>query len=258
MIVSPLLEKTRLINEILQKSSGKYIDFQEISKVLTDVIQSHVYIVDRDGNILGYTLVDGFECDVMVNQVVNKGRFPERYNAFLLKSDELRYNLKQKKPLCAFVWNLDCMFPNKYITVIPIIGGGRRLGTLLLARFNDVFVEDDLILAERGAAVVGMEFLREETERLEEEARHKAIVKLAVGSLSYSEMEAVGQMFKSITSDEGFLVASKIADEIGITRSVIVNALRKLESAGVLESRSLGMKGTYIRVLNPYLFEYLG
>lgn len=29
---------------------------------------------------------------------------------------------------------------------------------------------------------------------------------------------------------------------------VIVNALRKLESAGVIESRSLGMKGTFIKV----------
>ncbi|MFB8734491.1 hypothetical protein ACEQPO_13015 [Bacillus sp. SL00103] len=45
-------------------------------------------------------------------------------------------------------------------------------------------------------------------------------------------------------------MASKIADRVGITRSVIVNALRKLESAGVIESRSLGMKGTYIKVLN--------
>ncbi|MCL8209092.1 MAG: GTP-sensing pleiotropic transcriptional regulator CodY, partial [Actinomycetia bacterium] len=36
-------------------------------------------------------------------------------------------------------------------------------------------------------------------------------------------------------------------------RSVIVNALRKLESAGVVETRSLGMKGTRIRVLNPRL-----
>ncbi len=39
------------------------------------------------------------------------------------------------------------------------------------------------------------------------------------------------------------IVASKVADRVGITRSVIVNALRKLESAGVIESRSLGMKG---------------
>jgi len=257
MIVSPLLEKTRLINNILQKSSDKYIDFQEISKVLSEVINSHVYIVDLYGNILGYNLAGGFECDIMVNQVVSKGCFPDFYNTFLTKSEDLRYNLKQKLPICAFVKDLDCKFPDKYITVIPVIGGGKRLGTLLLARFGALFEEDDLILAERGAAVVGMEMLREQTDRLEEEARHKAIVKLAIGTLSYSEMEAVGQMFKSITNNEGFMVASKIADQIGITRSVIVNALRKLESAGVIESRSLGMKGTYIRVLNPYLFEYL-
>ena len=48
-----------------------------------------------------------------------------------------------------------------------------------------------------------------------------------------------------------------LRDEIGITRSVIVNALRKLESAGVIESRSLGMKGTYLKIINPRLQEEL-
>lgn len=43
----------------------------------------------------------------------------------------------------------------------------------------------------------------------------------------------------------------------GITRSVIVNALRKFESAGVIESRSSGMKGTYIKVLNEVIFDEL-
>ena len=57
--------------------------------------------------------------------------------------------------------------------------------------------------------------------------------------------------------DEGLLVASKIADKVGITRSVIVNALRKFESAGVIESRSLGMKGTHIRILNDKLLDEL-
>ena len=56
---------------------------------------------------------------------------------------------------------------------------------------------------------------------------------------------------------EGLLVASKIADRVGITRSVIVNALRKFESAGVIESRSLGMKGTHIKILNDKLMEEL-
>ncbi len=70
-------------------------------------------------------------------------------------------------------------------------------------------------------------------------------------------MEAVEHIFEELNGDEGLLVASKIADQLGITRSVIVNALRKFESAGVIESRSLGMKGTYIKVKNIYLLEQL-
>ncbi len=46
-------------------------------------------------------------------------------------------------------------------------------------------------------------------------------------------------------------------NRVGITRSVIVNALRKFESAGVIESRSSGMKGTYIKVLNDVVFDEL-
>ena len=51
------------------------------------------------------------------------------------------------------------------------------------------------------------------------------------------------------------VTASVVADHIGITRSVIVNALRKLESAGIIESRSLAMKGTYLKVLIDDIFE---
>jgi transcriptional pleiotropic repressor len=258
MVISPLLEKTRLINKILQNDTGKYVDFYEIAKVLRDVIEANVYIVSLDGAILGYGLVDEYECELMISQVLDKEYFPDRYNEFLLKSDELRDNLRQKKNNCVFTEETNCLYADKVATIIPVIGSGRRLGTLLLARFNNKeFMADDLILAEKGATVLGMEILREETDKLEEEARDKAIVKLAMHTLSYSEMESVEQVFKEISDDGGLLVASKIADNLGITRSVIVNALRKLESAGVIESRSLGMKGTHIRVLNPHLSSYL-
>ena len=76
-----------------------------------------------------------------------------------------------------------------------------------------------------------------------------------MATLSYSEVEAAINILGELDGDEGLLVASKIADRVGITRSVIVNALRKFESAGVIESKSLGMKGTYIKVLNEYLLE---
>jgi len=80
---------------------------------------------------------------------------------------------------------------------------------------------------------------------------------VALGTLSYSELEAVMHILSELEGDEGLLVASKIADRVGITRSVIVNALRKFESAGVIESKSLGMKGTYIKVLNERLLDEL-
>jgi len=76
-------------------------------------------------------------------------------------------------------------------------------------------------------------------------------------TLSYSEGEAVYAILKSLGGNEGVIVASKIADDAGITRSVIVNALRKFESAGVINSKSLGMKGTFIKVLNPYIWDNL-
>jgi transcriptional pleiotropic repressor len=257
VITSPLLEKTRRINKILQKTAGQRVDFTEVSEVLKNVIHANVYIADREGKILGYALVDEFECDIMVSQVLKKSEFPERYNDFLLRDDETRVNLKQKRNVCAFVEEENCLFTNKLTTVVPIMGGGKRLGSLLLARFAEALEAEDLILAEIGATVVGMEILRSRAEKIEEEARNKAVVQLAIGTLSYSELEAVEHIFEELDGEEGLLVASKIADQLGITRSVIVNALRKFESAGVIESRSLGMKGTYIKVLNPYLLEQL-
>ena len=67
----------------------------------------------------------------------------------------------------------------------------------------------------------------------------------------------MSHIFEELGGNEGVLVASKIADRVGITRSVIVNALRKLESAGVIESKSSGMRGTYIKVLNELIFDEL-
>jgi transcriptional pleiotropic repressor len=148
---------------------------------------------------------------------------------------------------------VEAAFENGILTIVPIIGGGDRLGTLVLSRENQSFGDDDLILAEYGSTIIGMEILRERIEERESEARSKMIVSVAVSSLSFSEMEAVEQIFEELEGKEGLLVASKIADRAGITRSVIVNALRKLESAGVIETRSLGMKGTYIRILNSQL-----
>lgn len=252
-----LLERTRRINKLLEKSAGRAVDFDELSKGLSESIETNVYIVGRDGELLGYGLLDGFECAIMQSEVLRAGRFPPDYNEWLMRVVETRPNIGQRDRECAFKAGVNCVLGDKLTTVVPISGGGERLGTLLLARVGRPFNDDDLVLAEYGATVVGLEMLQAKAQRVEEEARKRAAVQVALGTLSYSELEAVSHIFEELEGREGFLVASKIADRVGITRSVIVNALRKFESAGVIESRSLGMKGTYIRVLNDRLLEEL-
>ena len=146
----------------------------------------------------------------------------------------------------------------KYRAIItPIDIAGERLGTLFVYRGDREYDIDDIILTEYGTTVVSLEMLRSVNEENAEEARKVAIVKSAISTLSFSELEAITHIFEELEGSEGILVASRIADRVGITRSVIVNALRKFESAGVIESRSSGMKGTYIKVVNDVIFEEL-
>lgn len=254
--MSSLLDKTRKLNKILQKSGAEPVVFDDICKLLSEVLSCNVYVISRKGKILGYNFAGDFECDVVKNTIISEMRFPDTYNQKLLNVNETLSNL-YNEGVCAFTEEGECNLDNKISTIVPIVGNRERLGTLLLARFGEEFTDNDLVLAEYSATIVGLEILRAKTDEIEEEARKKAIVQLAIGTLSYSELEAVEHIFNELDGNEGLLVASKIADKVGITRSVIVNALRKFESAGVIESRSLGMKGTHIKILNEKLIEEL-
>ena len=251
--MATLLEKAGKINKLLQRSEN--VEYDGISKVLSDVLDANVYIMDKKGDIRGYAFTDNFECEVMIEKVISKGKFPKEYVRLLNRYEETQANLRTKTGRCAYADDKECPFNGKNTTIVPIYAVGRRVGTLIAARYDEDFVDDDLVLAEYGATVAGMEILRERTEELEQEARKKAQVQIAIATLSYSEAEAAVNILSELGGNEGLLVASKIADRVGITRSVIVNALRKFESAGVIESKSLGMKGTYIKILNEYLLE---
>jgi transcriptional pleiotropic repressor len=251
-----LLDKTRKINALLQQAAGKPVNFREMADTLCGVIEANVFIVSRRGKLLGHAIHQHIESDRMKQMLADR-QFPEEYTKSLFNITETSPNLDVHSEYTAFPVENKELFQDGLTTIVPIVGGGERLGTLELARLSKEFSDEDLILAEYGATVVGMEILREKAEEIEEEARSKAVVQMAISSLSYSELEAIEHIFEELNGTEGLLVASKIADRVGITRSVIVNALRKLESAGVIESRSLGMKGTYIKVLNDKFLQEL-
>lgn len=243
-----LLEKTRKINVMLQKTmGGSGVGYQDLAKLLSEVIAANVYIITADGSILG----SGLEQDIVLGQ---DGRTSSHLqpgiHQKLLEVNQPLANEPIQSPYSMVPSELNSLFPHMLTTIVPIHAGGSRLGTLVLLRAYGQFDTEDLILGEIGATVIGMKIVRQRTEQIENEVRDKTFAKIALSSLSYSEQIAIEKIMEQLDAKEGLLVASQLADQAGLTRSVIVNALRKLASAGVLESRSLGMKGTYIKVLN--------
>ena len=247
-----LLAKTRKINKLLHNNNSSKVIFNDICAVMTEILDSNVLVVSKKGKILGVgrsvrirgireliTESVGSHIDDMLN---------ERLLSILSTKENVNLETLGFSPEAI----------RGYQAIItPIDIAGERLGTLFIYKQDAFYEIDDIILSEYGTAVVGLEMLRSVSEESAEESRKEHIVQSAIGTLSFSELEAIIHIFDELGGTEGILVASKIADRVGITRSVIVNALRKFESAGVIESRSSGMKGTYIKVLNEYVFTEL-
>ena len=172
--MSTLLNKTRMLNKILQKSGTEPVVFDDICTLLSDVLMCNVYIVSRKGKILGHNFSNGFECEVVKDTVLSEGRFPEEYNSKLLNIHDTVANLTNKD-VCVFDHEASCENEGKLTTLVPIVGNRERLGTLLLARFETKFTDEDLVLAEYSATIVGLEILRSKQDEIEEEARKKAL-----------------------------------------------------------------------------------
>lgn len=248
-----LLEKTRKLNRLLQKTGSQPVIFNDICDVLKEIISSHAVVISKKGKVLGVSLEDEEDSLFDPRELEVGNYIYSPLNEQLLNNNETKENVDLKE----FTLPIE-VFQTYNAMIIPISAGRERFGTLLLYREGeDQYETQDIIIGEYGATVVGLEILRSINEENAKEIRKTTVVKSAIGTLSYSELEAILHIFEELDGTEGLLVASKIADRVGITRSVIVNALRKFESAGVIESRSLGMKGTYIKVLNDVLLEEL-
>ena len=247
-----LLDKTRKINKLLHNNNSSKVVFNDICAVLTEILNSNVLVVSKKGKILGVSKCDSVEAiGELIGESVGS-HIDDMLNERLLSVLSTKENVN----LETLGFSEDSVEGYQAI-ITPIDIAGERLGTLFLYKQNETYSIDDIILSEYGTAVVGLEMLRSVNEENAEETRKEHIVQSAIGTLSFSELEAIIHIFDELNGVEGILVASKIADRVGITRSVIVNALRKFESAGVIESRSSGMKGTYIKVLNDYVFTEL-
>lgn len=246
-----LLDKTRKINKLLHNNRSSKVVFNDICAVLSEILEANVLVLSKKGKLLG---AGNHDSSIVIQELIvdTVGDFiDEPLNERLLNELSTKENVNLS--MLGFTGDVE----RYQATVTPIYIAGERLGTVFIYRTGKAFDIDDIILCEYSTTVVGLEMTRSVNEETAEEQRKVNIVKSAINTLSFSELEAIQKIFKELNGKEGLLVASKIADRAGITRSVIVNALRKFESAGVIESRSSGMKGTYIRVVNDVVFDEL-
>ncbi|WEV45634.1 GTP-sensing pleiotropic transcriptional regulator CodY [Streptococcaceae bacterium ESL0687] len=259
-----LLEKTRKLTAILQDgeitglnaNEDGILPYKEMTARIAEIINCNTCVLDMDGNILGYALP--YETNnERVEAFFEMRKFPKEYVIQTSRVYEVEANLDVNAKLSIFPDEAKDQFPNGVTTIAPIYGGGDRLGTFIVWENNGGFDEDDLVLIELATTVIGVQLSYIKMENMEDDIRKQTAVTMAVNTLSYSEIKAVNAILEELGGPEGRLTASVVADKIGITRSVIVNALRKLESAGIIESRSLGMKGTYLKVVNEGIYDKL-
>ena len=253
--MNELLEKTRRVGRAVQaKHEGEPLNYFNLAKLLSEFSTANVYIVDKSGRLMGYNWLPEYTSKAL-SESFQDGVMPDE---FVIRMNRCRDSEIHDEDATLFDDEYEGVKPEKHLMYVPIIGASaERLGTIMLVRESVPFIVDDVLLAEYLGMLAGIEILNERAKVLEETARSRLSVQMAMRALSYSELQSMRHIIAELDGPEGVAVASRVADRVGVTRSVIVNALRKLESAGLIESRSLGMKGTYIKILSPLLLEYL-
>src|SRR5690606_25144037 len=82
------------------------------------------------------------------------------------------------------------------------------------------------------------------------------VMNLIDNNLSYSEREVIATLAK-LYPNGGPVLLSSIAHRVGYSGSTATIDLRKLAVIGVVETRNMGMKGTYLKVLHPKVWQAL-
>lgn len=196
-----LLDKTRKINKLLHNNSSQKVVFNDICKVMSDILVSNVLVISRKGKVLGVSIIEEVEEIKELIQDEVGGYVDSMLNERLLNVLSTKENV-----------NLETLgfaegYSNKYQAIIaPIDIAGERLGTLFMYKIENQYDIDDIILCEYGTTVVGLEMMRSVNEETAEEDRKVHIVKSAISTLSYSELEAIIHIFDELGQGEGIKV----------------------------------------------------
>ena len=115
-MTNKLLTNTRRINKTLQTTAGTAVSFDQLTRVLGDVLESNVYVVRVRGKVLGYYLSNPEDSSLVLDEEKNLSMFPEKYTESLLTINETKENISEEDTLKMFPFEQDRL--EKYTTDI--------------------------------------------------------------------------------------------------------------------------------------------
>ena len=138
-----LLDKTRKINKLLHNNRSHKVVFNDICKVLSEVLDSNSMVISKKGKVLGMRSISQVKeiTELLQNKVgvcVDK-----LLNERLLNVLSTKENVN----LETLGFELDGTV-NYQAIVAPIDIAGERLGTLFVYREDEPYSIDDIILIE--------------------------------------------------------------------------------------------------------------
>lgn len=251
-----LLNKIKSINYLLGNFHLNEDFLKNICEQLSKLVLANVYLYDNSGNIGCYSMHKNYYCEYN-KDFLTSNSMPQEYMDITQTLTSPISNIYDSEPKCTCPGVDSCIYGNRYTSIVPIFYSYEKIGAILLIKYEQPFSDEDQIICEHAFAIISLELARKEIEEIKVNSYEIASANIAFNSLSYTEVMVCKEIFKIINNDEGIIIASEIAYNLYITRSIINNALNKLESAGIIVVKSLGVKGTYIKILNKNILDVL-
>lgn len=244
-----LLDKTRKMNMLISGQKSEDVDFTVFCNELSELMGVNVLLLSKKGKVLGISVrknipvIDNFKGLKKGSFIVEELR--ERFESVLSTRENVNLTTFGLKTSDGQKCNA---------MVSPIMISGKRLGTVFVYNFSAPFDIDDIILLEYSIVVIGLSMQKSITREDFVESRKTDDLSGALSTLTSRELSALEAILKKLGGKKsGIIVTSKLAGELEITRSVMLNALKKCQSAGVISTHSAGMRGTSILVTNDLL-----
>lgn len=143
---------------------------------------------------------------------------------------------------------------NELNTRITAVYNGKKIyGSILYT--SRILVEDVILCSEYNVLRANYNYILFAIKLIKEKLKletvsqiYRGIIKSAVESLSKTELKGVCAVFNKVEDSGNPVIISDIAKSMGITRSVIINGLKKIECTGTIELTSKGGHGTVVKI----------